>query len=53
MGMGRRPGAPLLATHIFKEDIQMAIEYGLQLFSLRDMSDKDLEGTLRAVAEMG
>ena len=31
----------------------MAIEYGLQLFSLRDMSDKDLEGTLRAVAEMG
>ena len=31
----------------------MATEYGLQLFSVRDVTDKDLEGTLRAVAEMG
>ncbi|MBO5043200.1 MAG: sugar phosphate isomerase/epimerase [Clostridia bacterium] len=31
----------------------MAIEYGLQLFSVRDVTDKDLEGTLKAVAEMG
>ena len=31
----------------------MATEYGLQLFSIRDITDKDLEGALRAVAEMG
>ena len=31
----------------------MAIEYGLQLFSVRDITDKDLEGTLKAVSEMG
>ena len=31
----------------------MATEYGLQLFSVRDITDKDLEGALRAVAEMG
>ena len=31
----------------------MAIEYGLQLFSVRDLTDKDLEGALKAVAEMG
>ncbi len=31
----------------------MSIEYGLQLFSVRDLTDKDLEGALRAVAEMG
>ena len=31
----------------------MAIEYGLQLFSVRDITDKDLEGALKAVAEMG
>ena len=31
----------------------MAIEYGLQLFSVRDITDKDLKGTLKAVAEMG
>ena len=31
----------------------MATEYGLQLFSVRDITDKDLEGALKAVAEMG
>ena len=31
----------------------MATEYGLQLFSVRDITGNDLEGTLRAVAEMG
>ena len=31
----------------------MATEYGLQLFSIRDITDKDLEGALKAVAEMG
>ncbi len=31
----------------------MAIEYGLQLFSVRDLTDKDLEGALKAVSEMG
>ena len=31
----------------------MKTKYSLQLFSLRDVTDKDLEGTLRAVAEMG
>lgn len=31
----------------------MAIEYGLQMFSVRDLTDKDLEGALKAVAEMG
>lgn len=31
----------------------MAIEYGLQLFSVRDVTDKDMEGALKAVAEMG
>lgn len=31
----------------------MAIEYGLQLYSLRDITGGDLEGTLRAVAELG
>lgn len=31
----------------------MKTAYGLQLFSLRDITDKDLEGALRAVAEMG
>ena len=31
----------------------MAIEYGLQLYSVRDITDKDLEGALKAVAEMG
>ena len=31
----------------------MSIEYGLQMFSVRDITDKDLEGALRAVAEMG
>ncbi len=28
-------------------------EYGIQLYSLRDISEKDLEGTLAKVAEMG
>lgn len=31
----------------------MSIEYGLQLFSVRDVTGTDLEGTLKAVAEMG
>ena len=31
----------------------MATEYGLQLFSVRDITGNDLEGALRAVAEMG
>ena len=31
----------------------MKTAYGLQLYSLRDMTDKDLEGALKAVAEMG
>ncbi len=31
----------------------MKIAYGLQLFSLRDITDKDLEGALKAVADMG
>ena len=31
----------------------MKTAYGLQLFSLRDITDKDLEGALKAVAEMG
>ncbi len=31
----------------------MAIEYGLQLYSVRDVTGNDLEGALRAVAEMG
>ena len=29
------------------------MEYGIQLYSLRDITDKDLDGALRAVAEMG
>ena len=31
----------------------MATEYGLQLFSLRDITGNDLEAALKAVAEMG
>ena len=31
----------------------MKTAYGLQLFSLRDMTDKDLGAALKAVAEMG
>ncbi len=31
----------------------MATEYGLQLFSLRDITGNDLEGALRAVGEVG
>ena len=31
----------------------MATEYGLQLFSVRDITGNDLEGALKAVAEMG
>lgn len=31
----------------------MNTEYGLQLFSVRDAAEKDMEGTLKAVAEMG
>ena len=31
----------------------MAIEYGLQLYSVRDTSKTDLRGTLKKVAEMG
>ena len=31
----------------------MAIEYGLQLYSVRDISENDLRGTLKKVAEMG
>lgn len=30
----------------------MAIEYGLQLFSIGDITGKDMEGALKAVAEM-
>lgn len=29
------------------------MEYGLQLFSVRDMTERDMEGALRQVAEMG
>ena len=29
------------------------MEYGLQLFSVRDVTENDLEGALRQVAEMG
>ena len=29
------------------------MEYGLQLFSVRDMTGADLEGALKAVAELG
>ena len=29
------------------------MKYGLQLFSVRDVTEKDLEGALKAVAEMG
>ena len=29
------------------------MEYGIQMYSLRDITDKDLDGALRAVAEMG
>ena len=32
---------------------KMAIEYGLQLFSVRDITDKDLGGALREVAKLG
>ena len=31
----------------------MFIQYGLQLFSVRDLTGSDLEGALRAVADMG
>ena len=31
----------------------MAIEYGLQLYSVRDITGNDMEGALKAVAEMG
>ena len=31
----------------------MAIEYGLQMFSVRDVTGNDMEGALKAVAEMG
>ena len=31
----------------------MSIEYGLQLFSVRDITGENLEGALKAVAEMG
>lgn len=29
------------------------MEYGIQMYSLRDITDKDLDGALRAVSEMG
>ena len=29
------------------------MEYGLQLYSVRDMMEKDVQSTLRAVAEIG
>ena len=29
------------------------MKYGLQLFSVRDITEKDMEGALKAVAEMG
>ena len=29
------------------------MEYGLQLFSVRDITGNDLEGALKAVAELG
>ena len=29
------------------------MEYGLQMFSVRDMTEKDLEGAIRAVAALG
>ena len=29
------------------------MEYGLQLFSVRDVTERDMEGALRQVAEMG
>ena len=29
------------------------MDYGLQLYSVRDMTDKDLDGTLKKVAEIG
>ena len=29
------------------------ISYGIQMYSLRDLSDEDLEQALRAVSEMG
>lgn len=31
----------------------MAVEYGLQMFSVRDITDKDLEGAIKAVAALG
>ena len=31
----------------------MAIEYGLQMYSVRDITGSDMEGALKAVAEMG
>ena len=29
------------------------MDYGLQLYSVRDMAEKDFEGTLKAVADLG
>jgi hypothetical protein len=29
------------------------MKYGIQLYSVRDNTPKDMEGTLRAIAEMG
>ena len=29
------------------------VEYGLQMYSLRDITDKDLKGALKQVSEMG
>ena len=29
------------------------MDYGLQLYSVRDMAKKDFEGTLKAVADLG
>ena len=29
------------------------MEYGLQLFSVRDVTERDMEGALRQVAEIG
>ena len=29
------------------------MEYGIQMYSLRDLTDKDLDAALKAVADMG
>ena len=38
---------------LFSERKRMDMDYGIQMYSLRDTTEQDMEGSLRAVADMG